>query len=214
MNIKKICHCCLLIKIDGLTILTDPGTYSNEQNTLTGVDVVLISHEHGDHLHTESVGEILKNNPQAIVVANSAVGKKLDEVGIPHTILEGQDSKNIGGLNFEAFDCRHGEIYEEMGQVQNTAYLINGKFYYPGDAFFDPKKEGIEVLALPVAGPWVKIADAIHFALAVKPKYAFPVHDAMIKENNRGFMNMFASTIFSPNGINFVELKDGDQKDF
>ncbi len=46
MNITKIGHCCLLIKEQGLTILTDPGTWTTDQNNLTGIDVVLITHEH------------------------------------------------------------------------------------------------------------------------------------------------------------------------
>ena len=55
MKIKKIEHCCLLIEIGGITILTDPGVYSAEQNKLTGIDVVLITHKHGDHFHAETV---------------------------------------------------------------------------------------------------------------------------------------------------------------
>ncbi len=78
MNIKKIGHCCLLIKTKDLTILTDPGNFSVDQNTITGIDIVVITHEHTDHLHIESLQEVLQNNPQAKVITNSGVGKKLD----------------------------------------------------------------------------------------------------------------------------------------
>ena len=45
----------MLIELDGLTVLTDPGAFSQEQNQIRGIDVVLITHEHGDHLHVESL---------------------------------------------------------------------------------------------------------------------------------------------------------------
>ena len=63
MTITKIGHCCLLIEFNERKILTDPGTFSSAQNTLIGIDVVLITHEHADHIHVESLAEIIKNNP-------------------------------------------------------------------------------------------------------------------------------------------------------
>ena len=49
MNITKLGHCCLVLEIDGVRILTDPGNYTTAQDTMTGIDIVLITHEHGDH---------------------------------------------------------------------------------------------------------------------------------------------------------------------
>ena len=61
---------------EGMKILTDPGSFTIEQNkSVQGVDVVLITHEHGDHFHVPSIHEVLKNNPKAVVVCNSAVAK-------------------------------------------------------------------------------------------------------------------------------------------
>ncbi|MEK6878040.1 MAG: MBL fold metallo-hydrolase [Nanoarchaeota archaeon] len=60
MNITKYGHCCLLIDINGVRILTDPGNYSTMQDTAENVDFILITHEHSDHLHIDSVKTILK----------------------------------------------------------------------------------------------------------------------------------------------------------
>src|SRR3990167_7420555 len=54
MKIKKIGHCCLRIEEQETVILTDPGVFSTLQNEEQGIDIVLITHEHGDHLHIES----------------------------------------------------------------------------------------------------------------------------------------------------------------
>ena len=62
MKITKLGHCCLIVKEGNITILTDPGSYTTDQNTVKGIDIVLITHEHGDHFHVESLKAILKNN--------------------------------------------------------------------------------------------------------------------------------------------------------
>lgn len=213
MTLKKLGHCCLLIKTNNLTILTDPGNFSVAQNTLTGIDIVLITHEHADHLHTDSLAEVLKHNPQARVITNTGVGKKLDEIGVPYEILEGGAQTEIQGVTIEAFDGKHEEIFEEIGQVQNTGYFIDNKLFYPGDSFYNPEKP-VNVLALPVAGPWCKIADAVRYALAIKPKKAFPVHDGMLQKNRIGSYHKVPEKVLAENGIEFVIMNEGDEKEF
>jgi L-ascorbate metabolism protein UlaG (beta-lactamase superfamily) len=213
MKIKKIGHCCLLIKTDTLTILTDPGAFSTEQNTITGIDIVLITHEHADHFHVESLQQVLKNNPQAQVITNSGVAKKLTELGIAHTIIEGRNSTIVKEITIEAFDGKHEEIFEQIGQVQNTGYFIANKLFYPGDSFHNPNVP-VDVLAVPVAGPWCKIPDAIAYALAVKPKQAFPVHDGMLQKDRIGGSHKIPEKVLAENGIQFVVMHEGDEREF
>lgn len=213
MKIKKVGHCCLLVQTDTLTILTDPGAFSDGQNSITGVDLILITHEHIDHLHVDSLKEVLKNNPQAQAVTNSAVGKKLDEVGIAYSLLEGREKKDISNVSLEAFDCKHEEIFEELGQVQNTGYFIDDKLFYPGDSFCNPNKS-IAILALPVAGPWCKVSDAVRYALTVKPAKAFPVHDGQLQTERIGSSHKIPEKVLSENGIQFVAMNEGDEREF
>lgn len=213
MTIKKIGHCCLLIKLDTLTILTDPGAFSSGQDVVTGIDLILITHEHADHFHADSLRKVLVNNPQAKVIANKGVGNKLGEMNIPYTVLEGRDTSEVSGVLIEAFDCKHEEIFGELGQVQNTGYFIDGKLFYPGDSFCDPEKP-IDVLALPVAGPWCKVPDAIRYALSVRPRKAFPVHDGMLQTDKIGSFHKIPEKVLSENGIEFVIMNDGDERDF
>src|SRR6185312_9669397 len=78
MKIKKIGHCCLVIETKGVRIMTDPGMFSTAQNEEKNIDIVAITHEHGDHFHIESLKAIIANNPAVTVITNSAVGKLLD----------------------------------------------------------------------------------------------------------------------------------------
>ncbi len=213
MEITKLGHCCLLIKIDGLTVLTDPGSFSTMQDTVTGVDVILITHEHGDHLHVDSLKRVLANNPDAQVMTNTAVGKLLAAENVACHVLEGVASMDHRGVTFEACDGKHEEIFEEIGQVQNTGYLIAGKFFYPGDSFTGPGKP-VDVLALPVAGPWCRMPDVIRYALAVKPRVAFPVHDALLKADKLGSAHGVPSKVLPERGVEFVALLEGERYTF
>lgn len=212
MKIKKIGHCCLFIQTDKLNILTDPGNFSVGQNEIKNIDIILITHEHADHIHVGSLKEIILNNPEAKIITNSGVANILDKENIKYEILE-EGTKEINNLVLEAFDAKHEEIFEQVGQVKNTSYFIDGKLFYPGDSFYNPKKE-IEILALPVAGPWCKIPDAIRCALSVKPKKVFPVHDGMLQEDKIGGAHKVPEKVLAENGIEFVIMHAGDEKDF
>ena len=41
---------------------------------------------------------------------------------------------------------------------------------------------GLDVLLVPVSGPWVKLAEAIDFARAVPAAVVVPIHDAPLSE--------------------------------
>src|SRR3989344_2231682 len=101
MIISKFGHCCLLIEIDGIRIMTDPGFYSTLQNEAKGVDYIFITHEHQDHFHLESLKIVLKNNPQAKIVTNRGVGKLLGVEKIPHEIIEHGSAKEFSGVLVE-----------------------------------------------------------------------------------------------------------------
>lgn len=170
----------MVIEENGLRVLTDPGAWTTAQNKITGIDIILITHEHADHFHVESVKTILKNNPLARISTNSGVGKILSQENIPFTLLEDKNSLSVRGVNIEAYGKEHAYIYKTVPTVVNTGYFIDGRFFYPGDNFYNPQKP-VEILALPVAGPWMKIADALEYLHQIKPKKAFPVHDGMLK---------------------------------
>jgi L-ascorbate metabolism protein UlaG (beta-lactamase superfamily) len=213
MNITKLGHCCLVLDINGVKVLTDPGSYTTAQNELTGIDIVLITHEHGDHFHAESVAAVIKNNPDAVVVCNSAVAAliKKDNLAPAVTIVGDGESTTIKGVLIEGIGHEHALIYGDMGKCENTGYRVAEKFYFPGDNFEQPHK-AVEVLALPVAGPWMKISEAVDFAKAVKARVAFGVHDGMISPGSRGFTGMILKR-FVPN-TEYVSLADGESKEF
>lgn len=201
MRIQKLGHCCLLIEENSLRILTDPGFFTVEQcKEVTDIDVILITHEHNDHIHIDSLKDILKNNPDAKVITISSVAKMLDEAGIAYELMEHGQSATIDGVLIEAFGQIHARFHPTLPDVANTGFFIANQFFYAGDAFTDPGKL-VEILALPVAGPWMKIGEAVDYALALKPKVAFPVHDAVYV--NPGLGHRVPNIVLPKNGIEF-----------
>lgn len=212
MKITKFGHCCFTIEESGVKLLTDPGSFTTEQNDATGIDTILITHEHADHYHLDSVKALLKNNPGAVIVTNQAVGALLQKEGIAHTQVGEGESIDIKGISIQGFGHEHAKIYETYGQVENTGYLIQKKLYFPGDALHNPG-QAVEVLALPVYGPWMKISEAIDYAKAMKPKMVFNMHDTPVKEG-MNFGVRIASHFLPLAGIEFVAMADGETKEF
>ena len=213
MKITKFGQCCLFIEINGKRILTDPGRFTTSQNQLLDIDLILITHEHADHVHSESIAELVNNNPEVKIVTNSSVGKILLELGLSYQIIEGSDVGELEGIKIEAFDGKHAEIFEDYGQVQNTGYFISERLFYPGDAYTEPGKD-VEVLALPVAGPWCKSADAIAYAFRVNPKKAFPVHDWLLNPDGIALTYGLFEAQLKTKDIEFVRLGNDETKEF
>lgn len=205
MNITKYGHCCLLIEQAGTRILTDPGAWSTIPTDLKQIDVILITHEHADHLHVASLQQLLSNNPAAVVITNTAVGKIIAAEAISYQVVEDSQSTTIKGVLIEGFGTEHAAIYPTIPAVQNTGYFIGQQLFYPGDALYDPSKP-VEILALPVVGPWLKISEAIDYAKKLKPKVCFPVHDGMLKIT--GPFHKVPEMVLAAEGIRFVVLTD------
>ncbi|HVW66102.1 MAG TPA: MBL fold metallo-hydrolase [Candidatus Peribacteraceae bacterium] len=204
MKITKYGHCCMLIEENGTRIITDPGSFTDKQNDAENVQVILITHEHADHFHIESVKKILEKNKEAVIVTNTMVGLLLAKEQIPFTPVEHLQNVEIGNVKIEGFGTEHAPMFPGVPPAMNTGYFINDQFFYPGDAFVLPGKP-VDILALPVAGPWMKIGEAIEYALAIKPKTAVPVHDGVLKYPD--MMSQRLQDYLGSQGIQFVRLE-------
>lgn len=210
MKITKLGHCCLLIETRGKRILTDPGSYTVEAHSkLEDIDYILFTHEHADHYHLDSLKVILEKNPQALVYTNNSVSELLDKEYIKHAQINNGDSIKLGEISVVGIGERHAQMHSSIPLSANLGFFIDERLWYPGDAFTDPERP-VEILALPVSGPWMKISEAIDYALELKPKIAFPVHDG----TRFGSCHALPLRILPQNGIEFVMMIEGDSKEF
>lgn len=212
MKIKKLGHCCFVAEVGGKRIMTDPSNADYGGDTLSerNISLVLITHEHADHLHVETLKKILGNNPEAKVITNSSVGKILDEAGIAYNKVEDGASFKFEGIEIKGFGDRHAQIYEDYGQVQNTGYIFGG-LCFPGDSFSLPNLP-VDILALPVLGPWMKMSMAIDYAKELKPRICFPVHDGPLKPFATFFYKI-PEHFLGLAGISFKKLELGVEEE-
>lgn len=210
MKITKYGHACLLIEEGGVRILTDPGNYSTGQNVARNIDIILITHEHLDHVDPASLKAVLTNNPAAKVITNKSVQRLLAKEGTETEVVEESEEFTLKEVSIRGQGRDHAIFHSSIPCIRNTGYFINN-FFYPGDAFTRPKYP-VEILALPVAGLWMKLPEALDYALDIKPKICFPVHDAVLKVP--GFTHIVPSKVLEPASIPFKILEIGKEYEF
>jgi L-ascorbate metabolism protein UlaG (beta-lactamase superfamily) len=209
MTITKLGHCCLLIETKGKRIVTDPGSYTVDAHTkLTSIDFILFTHEHQDHFHLESLKTLLQHNPSVSVYANESVSALLTTAGIAHTVVTHGSEHMLGDVSVSGIGEKHAEMHRSIPLSSNLGYLIDSTLWYPGDAFTNPQRP-VDVLALPVSGPWMKLGEAIDYALLIKPRVAFPVHEG----TRFGSSHALPLKILPQHGITFTPLSEGQQLD-
>ncbi len=213
MKITKYGHCCLLIEEKGIRLLTDPGAFTAETHVaLTGIDAILYTHEHADHYHLDSLKQLRINNPDVTIICNEGVSALLEAEVIAHTKII-DDTLEIGGVLISGVSGIHEEIHSTIPRIQNTGFLVANRLWYPGDSFIKPNV-AVEILALPVAGPWMRLSEAIDYAIELKPKTAFPVHDMILNPQLTGFIPQIIQSIIAPHGIEFKALHNNETREF
>ena len=181
MNITKYDHSCFLIEKDGRALLFDPVEYEHQLPTFNNLDAIIITHLHGDHFQPKILQKIMADNPnvQIFTTADNAANVNQANIG-PATIAKDGDEIKSGVFNLAFFGKDHAAIVDNQAPCQNIATLVDGIFFHPGDSFEIPSSGSTpEILVVPIAAPWLKIEESMHFIRNIKPKIVVPAHDAV-----------------------------------
>jgi len=159
-------HSTVLIRIDGLTVITDPVfsraifplrplapkafdyTAPVTVDDLPEIDVVLLSHDHYDHLDYPSIRKLAAKAGR--FVTTLGVGEHLKSWGVPADRIDERDwwqSITVGPLTFTATPAQHfsGRGFKDAGQTLWASWVIEGstdKLFFSGDTgYFEAFKE-------------------------------------------------------------------------
>ena len=199
VTITKLVHACLLVETNGKRTLIDPGgfTWDDERfdpSMVEGVDRILITHEHGDHVSFDFVRAALERSNDAEVETTPALQAILAEDGI--------ESVTTGTPQFIS---PHERIPLGPGP-QNTGFHVEYVLSHTGDSH--SFNETMPILAMPFAAPWGSLTSGADRARLVKPRYVVPIHDWFLSDGGRAFMYRLAEMALAADGIELIQIED------
>ncbi len=175
-------HATLTFRYGGKVIHVDPVSREADYSKLPMADLILITHEHGDHLDPAAVEQIRKPGTR-IVVSRSCAGRITGA-----QVMENGETRDELGLEIQAvpaYNLVHmrspGVPYHAKGD--GNGYIIqfgNVRLYVAGDTENTPEMKAlrnIDVAFLPMNLPYTMtpemVADA---ARAFRPRILYPYH--------------------------------------
>ncbi|GAB2573519.1 MBL fold metallo-hydrolase [Leucobacter ruminantium] len=141
MRITRYGQSAMLVEEGGARILIDPGSLSGEAVFgLTGLDAILITHEHADHVDAARVPALLEANPAIPLYAPASV---LEALGLDDEergrVVANGDRFDVGGVSIEAVGELHELILPSMPRCANVGFVLAAadgrRVFHPGDSY-------------------------------------------------------------------------------
>ncbi|HVP57374.1 MAG TPA: MBL fold metallo-hydrolase [bacterium] len=161
---------------DTKNIYFDPFQLSGK---LPPADIILITHDHFDHLSPADVAKIIK--PTTVVISVPAALAKLPKQGVFKAVKPG-DTLTVEGIKIEAVPAYNIDKQyhpKEKAYVGFIVHVGGRTFYHAGDTDLIPEMKDfkVDVAMLPIGGTYTMTAtEAAKAANIIKPKVAIPMH--------------------------------------
>lgn len=158
----------MALRLGGATVLVDPFLSAHPERLIPppfpaaeahGVDLVLITHDHLDHLDEEALPAIAAASPASEVVVPEAIVGRVSELGIPEARvlgLEADGSVQHGAITVAAVPACHGETMADAYRLGPfLGYVVGAggvRVYHAGDTIlFDGLVERLRELRIDLA---------------------------------------------------------------
>jgi len=182
LKITFIGHGTLMFALGNTILHVDPVSAEADYAKLPKADVILITHEHFDHLDPAAVAAIRKQGTTVLLTAKCAAK-------VPGgTIMRNGDTREVGKLRVEAvpaYNIVHkrpsGDPFHPRGE--GNGYVVtfgDTRIYIAGDTENMPEMKALKDIAvafLPMNLPYTMtpemVADA---ARAFRPRILYPYH--------------------------------------
>lgn len=189
LTITFLGHGSLLLSFDGMIIAIDPYSKVADYTILPKADIILVTHEHGDHLDLGAIKAI--RSDRTVVAANPAAAEKIpgamvlkngDKKRFPGTR---KDSPGIQVIAIPAYNLVHerspGMPFHPKGHGNGYVLTFGDKrVYVAGDTENVPEMKtlaGVDIAFLPMNLPYTMTPEmAADAARMIRPKILYPYH--------------------------------------
>ncbi|MFC1532397.1 MBL fold metallo-hydrolase [Thermodesulfobacteriota bacterium] len=182
LEITIIGHGTLMFFFGGKIIHADPWSRLADYSKFPKADILLITHDHRDHLDLKAIEKI--RTDKKLIILNEASTSKI-KGGI---VMKNGDVKTFEGLKIEAIPAYNivnvrspGVPFHPKGRGNGYVITFGDKrVYVAGDTENTPEMKGlkgIDIAFLPMNMPYTMSPEMVADATkAFKPKVLYPYH--------------------------------------
>lgn len=184
LSVHPVAHASFVMETPAGVIYCDPVGDVSQYAGLPAPDLILVTHEHGDHYNAGTLTALSKD--KATLITNPAVGGMLPEgLRAGASQMANGETMSWEGVSIEAIPAYN--LTEERKKFhpkgRDNGYVLNfGDFrvYISGDTENTPEMKALEnidlaflCMNLPFTMDIAQAADAVN---AFKPKFIYPYH--------------------------------------
>ena len=182
LRITFIGHGTLMFRFDGKVIHVDPTARYADYSTLPGADLILVTHEHGDHFDLKTIDRISKDDTLLVLTEACADRAKRG------LVMKNGQTNNIAGITVQAVPAYNLVQMRKPGQPFHPKGAGNGyvitfgktRVYVAGDTENIPEMArlaGVDCAFLPMNLPYTMTPEMVADAVGkLKPKIVYPYH--------------------------------------
>ena len=203
MKITWLGQAGLLFETENKKIIVDPYLSVNVKNVepknyrrvpvderflKISPDVIVITHNHLDHLDKETLKYYLTDDANCLVLAPNGGWQEIRKFGgnSNYVLFNNGTTWTEGNITFTAVKAEHSDPYAigVIIQAEGKNYYITGDTLYNEQVFESLPGVELEAVFLPVNGVGnnMNMADATKFAKRVNAKYTVPFHIGMFDD--------------------------------
>jgi gluconolactonase len=177
LKIVFVGHGTLMFDFNGKIVHVDPvGSQKADYSKMPKADVILITHEHGDHLNPAAI-ELIRR-PSTQILVNQSSASRITGC----TVMQNGDEKTIEGLKIQAVPAYNISTANHPKGNGNGYVITFGdkRVYVAGDTDNIPEMQQLKdiyIAFLPISPPYtMSSAMAAEAAKVFKPKIVYPYH--------------------------------------
>lgn len=182
--VHPVFHASLVLETPAGVIFVDPVGGAEPYTGLPAPDLILITHEHGDHYDAATLSALIGENTE--IIANPAVFEMLPEDlrGKARQMANG-DNDSFGDIAIEAVPAYNTteDRLQFHPQGRDNGYVLtigDSRVYIAGDTEDIPEMRqltGITIAFVPMNLPYtMDVEQAASGVAAFAPQYVYPYH--------------------------------------